>query len=94
MRRWAFRPFRVGATLLASVPGALVMHCLPAHRGKEIEGDVLDGPRSVVFDQAENRLYVQQAVLLRLIRRTGIPSGDRRAEVAAASRTPGPRVRG
>jgi ornithine carbamoyltransferase len=66
-RRARFRPYQVNAALLAHAPGALVMHCLPAHRGEEITSDVLDGPHSVVLDQAENRLYVQQAVLLELL---------------------------
>jgi ornithine carbamoyltransferase len=67
-RRRRFAGFRVTAELHRGAPGALVMHCLPAHRGEEIDGDVIDGPRSVVFDQAENRMYVQQAVLLHLLR--------------------------
>ncbi|MDP8905286.1 MAG: ornithine carbamoyltransferase [Chloroflexota bacterium] len=67
-RRRDLAGFRISRELLRAAPQALVMHCLPAHRGEEIEADVIDGPRSVVFDQAENRLYVQQAVLLRLLR--------------------------
>jgi ornithine carbamoyltransferase len=67
LRRLRFAGFRVDATLLAHAPEALVMHCLPAHRGEEISDDALDGPRSVVLDQAENRLYVQQALLTELI---------------------------
>jgi ornithine carbamoyltransferase len=64
-RREVFKPYQVNAELLAAArPDAIVMHCLPAHRGEEISADVLDGPRSVVFDQAENRLHVQKAVLL------------------------------
>jgi ornithine carbamoyltransferase len=66
-RRRDFEGFRVTSELLRAAPDALVMHCLPAHRGEEIDADVIDGPRSVVFDQAENRLYVQQAVLLHLL---------------------------
>ena len=66
-RRARFSAYQVNAALLRHAPGALVMHCLPAHRGEEITDEVLDGPRSVVLDQAENRLYVQQAVLLELL---------------------------
>ena len=66
-RRHTFAGFRITDELLADAPTALVMHCLPAHRGQEIDADVLDGPRSVAFDQAENRLYVQQAVVLYLL---------------------------
>jgi ornithine carbamoyltransferase len=69
-RRRRFAGFAVTAELLRAAPDALVMHCLPAHRGEEIDGDVIDGPRSVVFDQAENRMYVQQAVLLLLLRQS------------------------
>ncbi len=63
-RREDFGPYQVNAELLAQAPAhARVMHCLPAHRGEEITDEVLDGPRSVVFAQAENRLWVQQALL-------------------------------
>ena len=64
VRLEAFADYQVNASLLASAsPDALVMHCLPAHRGEEITDDVLDGPQSVVLDQAENRLHAQQALL-------------------------------
>jgi ornithine carbamoyltransferase len=60
----AFQGYQVDAKLLgAAGRGALVMHCLPAHRGEEISAEVIDGPQSVVFDQAENRLHTQKAVL-------------------------------
>ena len=63
-RAKVFAPFQVNAALMASAkPDALVMHCLPAHRGEEITAEVLDGPNSVVFDQAENRLHAQKAIL-------------------------------
>ena len=67
LRRLRFAGFRVDAGLLAGAPGALVMHCLPAHRGEEISDEALDGRNSVVLDQAENRLYVQQALLVDLL---------------------------
>ena len=67
-RRPAFAPYQVNAALMAEArSGALVMHCLPAHRGEEIAADVIDGPNSVVFDQAENRLHVQKALILTLL---------------------------
>ena len=67
LRRLRFSGYRVDAKLLADNPQALVMHCLPAHRGEEISDEALDGPTSVVLDQAENRLYVQQALLVDLL---------------------------
>jgi ornithine carbamoyltransferase len=63
-----FRPYQVNAKLLgAADPAAIVLHCLPAHRGEEITDDVLDGPQSAVFDQAENRLHAQKALLTWLL---------------------------
>ena len=67
-RREVFRTYAITRGLLEHAPDALVMHCLPAHRGDEITSEVLDGPRSIVFDQAEDRLWVQMALLLRLMR--------------------------
>jgi ornithine carbamoyltransferase len=69
-RRAIFEPYQVNAQLLESAPEAWVMHDLPAHRGEEITDEVLDGPRSIVFDQAENRLHAQKAILERLLRPT------------------------
>lgn len=60
----AFRGYQVDAKLMKMAdPKALVMHCLPAHRGEEISAEVIDGPQSAIFDQAENRLHTQKAVL-------------------------------
>jgi ornithine carbamoyltransferase len=67
-RRRAFAPYQVNERVVRlALPGSIVMHCLPAHRGEEITDDVLDGPQSVVFDQAENRLHVQKAIMVWLL---------------------------
>jgi len=58
-----FEGFQVNADLLENAPDASVMHCLPAHRGEEVTDDVIEGDRSIVFDQAENRLHAQKALL-------------------------------
>jgi ornithine carbamoyltransferase len=63
-RRAIFAPYQVNDALLAAAPAhAIVMHCMPAHRGEEITAEVMEGPRSVIIDQAENRLYFQMALL-------------------------------
>jgi ornithine carbamoyltransferase len=70
-RRAALAAFQVSDELLAhAAPGAIVLHCLPAHRGEEITAAVLDGPASVVWDQAENRLHAQKALLAWLLERS------------------------
>jgi ornithine carbamoyltransferase len=59
-----FRPFSLDAELLArAATDAIVLHCLPAYRGKEIAAEVIDGPQSVVWDEAENRRHAQKAIL-------------------------------
>lgn len=83
-RRKQFNGYQINAeTLALAAPGALVMHCLPAHRGDEITDEVLDGPQSIVLDQAENRLHVQKAIMVWLSRAgrresKGKRGGDRR----------------
>jgi len=67
-RRKVFQPYQVNAALVAeATEDVIVMHCLPAHRGEEITDEVADGPHSVLFDQAENRLHAQKAILVRLL---------------------------
>jgi ornithine carbamoyltransferase len=79
LRQALFPPFQVNAALLrAAASDAIVLHCLPAHRGEEISDDVLDGPQAAVLDQAENRLHAQKALLCALL---GAPLP---AEVSAA----------
>ncbi len=71
-RRALFPPYQVNEQLLAlAAAGALVMHCLPAHRGEEITDAVMDGPQSIVFDQAENRLHGQKGILLHCLGERG-----------------------
>jgi ornithine carbamoyltransferase len=68
-RRQVFRPYQVNAELFAlAKPDAIFMHCLPAHRGEEVTAEVIDSVHSVVFQQAENRLHVQKAILIELMK--------------------------
>lgn len=63
-----FTPFQVNQKLFShAAPNAVFMHCLPAHRGDEVTAEVIDSPRSVVFDQAENRLHIQKSILVLLL---------------------------
>ena len=68
-----FLPFQVNAELLSLAdPDAVVLHCLPAHRGHEVTDEVIDGPHSAVWDEAENRLHAQKALLVWLLERAGV----------------------
>ncbi|MDM4718553.1 ornithine carbamoyltransferase [Micromonospora sp. WMMA1363] len=82
-----FLPYQVNAALLGhAAPHAIVLHCLPAHRGEEITDEVLDGPQSAVFDQAENRLHAQKALLTFLL--GAAPAPDVVASDATTRTTP------
>jgi ornithine carbamoyltransferase len=75
LRRRIFAGYTVDAAMMAAAaPGAIFLHCLPAHRGDEVTDEVIDGPRSRVWDQAENRIYTEQALIY------GLVTGDRRGE--------------
>ena len=67
-RSAALAPFQVNEAIMAEAASdAVFMHCLPAHRGQEVAGDVIDGPQSVVLDEAENRMHTAQALLVALL---------------------------
>jgi ornithine carbamoyltransferase len=68
IRQTIFQPYQVSRQLMSlAAPHAVFMHCLPAHRGEEVTDEVIDSEQSIVFDQAENRMHVQKAVLLLLL---------------------------
>ena len=74
-RRAAFASYTIDEDLLGTArPGAVVMHCLPAHRGEGIASDVADGPASIIYEQAENRLRLQKALLGFLMGERGAPA--------------------
>jgi ornithine carbamoyltransferase len=74
VRRTALAPYRLDAALMSVAHAdAVAMHCLPAHEGDEITAEVLHGPRSAVWDQAENRMHAQAALLAHVL---GDPAGD------------------
>jgi ornithine carbamoyltransferase len=68
MRRKIFKGYCIdGALLKLAAPGAKFMHCLPAHRGEEVTDEVMESPQSIIFDQAENRLHIQKAIMVKLM---------------------------
>ncbi len=84
LRRQHFLPYQVNAALFAlAKPDAVFMHCLPAHRGDEVTDEVIDCTRSVVFQQAENRLHVQKAIMLRLMKEPVAEGAPAKAEELA-----------
>ncbi len=76
IRKKVFHPYQINAALVGGAPkDAIVMHCLPAHRGEEISDKILEGPQSVVWDQAENKLHMHKAILKVLLTRNASVSG-------------------
>jgi ornithine carbamoyltransferase len=68
------RPYQVDQRIMArAAPGAIFMHCLPAKRGQEVNAEVIDGPASVVWDEAENRVHAQKAILLHCLAPGALP---------------------
>lgn len=94
-RNQACRPFQVNKQMMAlAAPHAVFMHCLPAHREDEVTAEVLDGPQSVVFDQAENRMHAQKAILLLLLGGKADTGGTAQSEYDASRAASGARKRG
>src|SRR5260370_42411062 len=82
-RAKVFAPYQVTPSLFAlAASDAVFMHCLPAHRGEEVAAEVIDSPHSVIYDQAENRMHVQKAIMLSLL-----AAGLRPASIRPASGT-------
>ena len=74
-RHNVLKPYQVNAKLMSlAKPDAIFMHCLPAHRGEEVTDEVIDGPQSVVFDEAENRLHAQKGILAWCFNEGGVGS--------------------
>jgi ornithine carbamoyltransferase len=91
-RKLVFPPYQVNSALLAeAAPDAIVLHCLPAHRGEEITDEVMDGPQSVVFQQAENRLHAQKAILAHLLADKGVWPRPAAKRTGAAKKSTAPR---
>jgi ornithine carbamoyltransferase len=89
-RMEALRPFQVDAKLMARAKkDAIFMHCLPAHRGDEMTAEVIDGPQSAVWDEAENRLHVQKAILSWCLSASPLSKGRAASKGRATSRTRG-----
>jgi ornithine carbamoyltransferase len=89
-RNAALRPFQVnGAVMAQAAKGAIFMHCLPAHRGDEVTAAVIDGPQSAVWDEAENRLHVQKAILAWCLATTSLATGSLAPKRGRAKRRSG-----